>query len=275
MRRSGKATGPWVLSAVLLVPGALPALRPGDPPPDGGQAATGQGLSDDLPDTEAPTIACAAPDALWHAANVLVHCTATDPGGLAKPADAAFDLVTTVEKGAENASAATGTRQVCDIAGNCANAGPVAGNKVDRKAPKIDIRVPAENASYGLFTAQNVNFECLDGGSGIAECKGDQDEGARLKTGASTLGDHTFTIIAVDAVGNERKTVRKYKVEPVVMPAAQSPDAPPADKPPANKPPAIGLPQVGKSQKPPAKKPPVKTTKTQKAPPPAQKPPKG
>lgn len=266
MRRGGRTSGPWLLSAVLLVPGAaLPGVA-SDPPPDGGEVSAEQAPADKTPaekapavqraaDTTAPTISCAAPDDTWRRGNVAVGCRATDTGGLVHPEDAAFQLTTTVGAGQETASAATGARQVCDVAGNCATAGPIGPFRIDRKAPDIDVRVPAEGGKYGLLSDQNVGFECFDLGAGVLECKGDQAEGTRLKTGASTLGPRTFTIVAVDKVGNKRKLVRRYSVEPVVVPAGDgAPDKPPADS-------------AGK--KPPAAKPPIAIN------PPAAKPPKG
>lgn len=91
-------------------------------------------------DSEPPVIECEPSDGVWHGANVSIDCTAHDDGsGLADPADAAFSLSTSVPDGAEDGNASTGTRQVCDAAGNCATAGPISGNKVDRKAPTLSL----------------------------------------------------------------------------------------------------------------------------------------
>ena len=61
------------------------------------------GVGDVCEDRTAPTIACAAPDGAWHAANVALACTASDSGtGLANPADASFSLVTSVGAGIED-----------------------------------------------------------------------------------------------------------------------------------------------------------------------------
>ena len=96
------------------------------------------GVGDVCEDRTAPIVACAAPDGAWHATNVALACTASDPGtGLANPADASFSLVTSVGAGIETANASTDSRVVCDLEGNCATAGPIAGNKIDRKAPSI------------------------------------------------------------------------------------------------------------------------------------------
>lgn len=117
-------------------------------------------------DTTAPSIACGSPDAQWHRANVSIACTATDVGaGLASAGDAAFALSTSVADGVENASAPTGSRAVCDVAGNCATAGPIGGNKVDRSAPILSC-----GTSDGAWHAQNVSIACTagDGGSGLS-----------------------------------------------------------------------------------------------------------
>ena len=70
--------------------------------------------------------------------------------GLANPADASFSLVTSVGAGIETANASTDSRVVCDVEGNCATAGPIAGNKIDRKAPSITVTTPANGAVYPL-----------------------------------------------------------------------------------------------------------------------------
>ena len=95
-------------------------------------------------DTAPPVIVCAAPDSDWHADNVSLACTASDEGsGLANPADASFTLTTSVAAGEENANATTDSRQVCDTNGNCATAGPISGNKIDRLAPTLTLPADA------------------------------------------------------------------------------------------------------------------------------------
>jgi hypothetical protein len=97
-------------------------------------------VPDNATDTTPPVVSCRSADTVWHAENVSKSCGARDDeSGLAQPADAAFSLSTSVPDGTEDANALTATRQVCDRAGNCATAGPVAGNKIDRKAPALTI----------------------------------------------------------------------------------------------------------------------------------------
>jgi hypothetical protein len=91
-------------------------------------------------DSDAPVVACGSADGAWHGANVSIPCTAHDDGsGLADQADATFSLSTSVPAGAEDANASTGSRRVCDRAGNCANAGPIGGNQIDRLAPLLTL----------------------------------------------------------------------------------------------------------------------------------------
>jgi hypothetical protein len=91
-------------------------------------------------DRKPPSVMCAAADGAWHAENVSVACSASDDGaGLANAGDASFTLSTSVQAGAETPNAQTESRRVCDSVGNCATAGPIGGNKVDRKPPALTL----------------------------------------------------------------------------------------------------------------------------------------
>jgi endonuclease G, mitochondrial len=181
--------------------------------PNADQAdADGDGVGDVCEDTSAPTISCAAPDGAWHPANVALACTASDSGsGLANPADAAFFLMTSVDPGVENADASTNSRVVCDVEGNCATAGPIAGNKIDRKAPVITVTTPAEGATYPLNDSVAAAYTCVDGGSGTTSCTGSAANGAPIDT--STTGTKTFVVVSTDAVGNSSTATVTYTVK--------------------------------------------------------------
>src|SRR5204863_124888 len=113
-----------------------------------GNCATAGPIAGNKIDRKAPTIGCASPDSAWHSQNVSLACTAADGGsGLASSGDASFSLSTSVAAGSESSNASTGSRQVCDSAGNCATAGPIAGNKVDRKAPTSSSSALSSSAS--------------------------------------------------------------------------------------------------------------------------------
>jgi len=156
-------------------------------------------------DGTTPSVACQAPDGLWHAADVSVACTATDPGsGLASPTDASFSLSTSVPAGTETASASTGTRPVCDVAGNCTTA-VVGGFMIDRKPPAITVTVPTPGAVYAVGQSVRANYGCLDGGSGLKSCAGTQN-GAPVANDnlvdTATPGTKTFSVASRDNVDN-------------------------------------------------------------------------
>ena len=134
-------------------------------------------------DRKAPAVSCATPDSAWHAADVALPCTSTDGGsGFASAADASFNLTTSVPAGTETDNASTGSRTVCDLVANCSTVGPVAGIKVDRKAPVIVISSPAAT-SYLHNSTLTLGYTVTDGGSGVATVSPTLD-------GAGTVGGH-------------------------------------------------------------------------------------
>jgi len=108
-------------------------------------------------------------------------------------------LTTSVSPGTETANAMTGSQNVCDIAGNCATAGPVGSNKIDKKPPTITITAPAGGA-YALNQTVTANYTCSDGGSGVAVCSAPVASGSKIDT--SSVGNKTFTVNTIDNVGN-------------------------------------------------------------------------
>jgi hypothetical protein len=132
---------------------------------DSGVGVTTGSFDVTVADTRAPDVSCASSDSLWHAANVSLACTATDGGsGLASASDAAFSLSTSVPAGAETSDAATDSRRVCDVAGNCATVAPIGGNKVDRKAPVLHVPAPiVVNATSPAGAAVPFTATATDG----------------------------------------------------------------------------------------------------------------
>jgi hypothetical protein len=171
-------------------------------------------------DVDAPNAVCESADSAWHAQNATVTCAASDSGsGLADPADASFTLSTTVEPGSVDASAQTGTRTVCDNAGNCAAVGPISGFKIDRKAPVITMTRPVDGAWYPLsltvgslplLPTTTAAYSCVDPDSGVLDCAGTVPNGAALDT--ATTGSKKFTVVATDAAGNTTTLTTNYRV---------------------------------------------------------------
>ena len=174
----------------------------------------GQTASDNLvvtvTDGIAPSIECGTADGQWHSTNVDIICTASDSGsGLTNPADASFTLSTHVNAGFEDSNAATNTREICDAAGNCSIAGPITGNKIDRKAPNISITAPASGV-YLLNQIVAASYSCSDGGSATATCAGPVANGSNIDT--ASPGSANFTVNATDNVGNSASQSLTYSV---------------------------------------------------------------
>ena len=128
-------------------------------------------VTGNMVDRKDPEVSCGTADGAWHAANVSIACSASDGGsGLGRRGDATFSLSTSVAAGTETANASTGTRSIADAVGNSATAGPIAGNKVDKKAPQFSCGV-----ADGLWHATDVSIGCTatDGGSGLANATDD------------------------------------------------------------------------------------------------------
>jgi Abnormal spindle-like microcephaly-assoc'd, ASPM-SPD-2-Hydin len=212
-----------------------------------GNCSTAGPLSGIKVDRKAPSVSCGAADGLWHSGDVVIACTAGDGGsGLANPVDASFTLSTSVAPGTETANAATNSHTVCDTLGNCSIAGPIGGNKVDKKAPTTTAtasRIPpapgaptvvvnltqvtvTPGGSLGPITCWNsagvvVSLAAVDGGSGPANITysitGAQATATTTVTGAhatttvSKPGTSTITYYATDAVGNV-ETAKKLLV---------------------------------------------------------------
>jgi endonuclease G len=177
------------------------------------QACVEAGINGSNPplDQTPPTINCASPDGTWHPANVSIACTASDAGGsgLVNPNDASFSLSSSVPAGVETANASTGSRIVCDVAGNCASAGPIAGNMIDRKAPVITITTPSAQ-TYLVGQSVIASYTCIDLGSGTNTCSGPVASGQPINTSAP--GTSAFTVTASDAAGNTSSQSLSYSV---------------------------------------------------------------
>jgi DNA-binding beta-propeller fold protein YncE len=162
-------------------------------------------------DKTAPQVNCEGADGAWHRSDVSVACSGSDTGaGLAHDGDASFTLSTKVPADTETTDAATGSRDVCDLADNCTPGGPVGGNKIDNKAPDITIAAPTDGSSVLLHQAVAADYGCVDGGSGLASCDGTVPNGRGIDTGS--VGSKSFRVGARDEVGNEASVGAAYNV---------------------------------------------------------------
>jgi hypothetical protein len=165
-------------------------------------------------DDQKPYITNCSPlnDPTWHSTDVTVSCLGSDQtngSGLVNPADANISVSTSVAAGTETASAATGSHQVCDVAGNCNQAGPFSPYKVDKEPPSITITTPT-NTQYIIKQPVAANYSCTDGGSGVQSCAGPVASGSNIDT--SSIGTKTFMVNAKDNVANASTLSVNYDV---------------------------------------------------------------
>jgi Protein of unknown function (DUF1573) len=162
-------------------------------------------------DKTAPVASCVGPNPTgWQAADVVYNCTASDSGsGLANSSQSNFALSTNVPAGTETASAAIPLVTIFDVAGNSTSQGPFGPFEVDKKAPVISgPTISPSSPTYGQTVT--ANYSCTDGGSGVVLC-GPSGSATIPATGSTgplsspadgSVGTHTVTINAQDAVGN-------------------------------------------------------------------------
>jgi hypothetical protein len=123
----------------------------------------------------------------------------------------------------ETDDAPTGTLNVCDAVGNCSIAGPIGGNRVDKKAPVITILQPAPT-SYAHSATLVLNYTVTDNGIGvdgfIPTMNGTTTlAGHGLQSGQSIylqtelpLGDHDFSVNATDLFGHSSVEATTFQV---------------------------------------------------------------
>jgi hypothetical protein len=152
-------------------------------------------------------VTCEAADGGWHHANVAIGCTVRGLGiGLTDPSDASFTLSTSVVPGVEDPGASTSSRTICNVLGNCTIVGPIAGIRVDRRAPVIVATVVPMEGPYAVGTLVQADFTCSDHGSGVRWCP----PPTLLDT--TRPGLHTMTFQAIDVAGNVTSTAVDYTV---------------------------------------------------------------
>ena len=172
-----------------------------------GNSATAGPIAGNKVDQKVPEVSCDTADGDWHASDVSIACTATDGGSGVDPAsDAGFSLATSVPAGTETADAETGSRSVTDAVGNSATAGPIGGNKVDKKGPVVSCGSPAPSFLLNQSPA-TVAGTFTDGGSGPAS--GNTSAAADTSTVGAAK---TVLLSAQDAVGNNGSASCAYSV---------------------------------------------------------------
>ena len=178
----------------------------------GGQVSSANPTITIQVDTIPPTVSCTPPAPAWQATDVIVPCTASDnAGGSGLVGPASFNVTTSIPAGTETNSASIAAVTVQDVAGNTSvPQGPFGPFEVDKKAPFI-VGPTISPASPLFGQSVTANYSCTDGGSGVVLCgpTGTANIPATGNTGplsspvSGSVGSHTFTVYAQDAVGNQ------------------------------------------------------------------------
>jgi hypothetical protein len=89
--------------------------------------------------------------------------------------------------------------------------GVVSCDAPDTTDPTVDLRVPANGATFARGDQVMADYSCADtGGSGLASCVGTVADGQAVDT--STLGKKSFSVTATDAAGNDTTVTHSYTV---------------------------------------------------------------
>ena len=103
-------------------------------------------------DKKAPVVVCGTASVAWRSTDASVPCTATDGGSnLANAGQASFFLSTSVPAGTATSNALTNSQSVCDNVSNCAPAGPVGGNKIDKRSPTNPATIRSTDRRAGVW----------------------------------------------------------------------------------------------------------------------------
>jgi hypothetical protein len=105
-----------------------------------------------------------------------------------------------------------GTSYTCTATNEIGDASDTVLIKKDSVAPAIQLKKPANNATYAQNQTVTAAYGCTDATSGVASCTGSVAVGANIPT--ATLGAHTFSVTATDNAGNSVTKSVSYSVDP-------------------------------------------------------------
>jgi len=109
-----------------------------------------------------------------------------------------------------------------DIAGNAENAGISPSFIVDLVPPVITLRVPEDEAEYGLNETVSADWTAVDAFPGLATASAADDVNTGMASGepfyTGSVGLHDFTVTARDRAGNTSTITVTYRVVYTVLP---------------------------------------------------------
>jgi Glycine rich protein len=172
-------------------------------------------FDDTVPPAASPVAQPAANGNGWNNSDVTVDWNWTDPFSTLDPNQCPPQSTSSGE------GTMTLTASCTDEVGNVGTASVTV--KVDKTAPAVALRAPADGATYAIGQSVAAAYSCNDnpGGSGLAFCTGPLDPGMAIDT--TTFGPHTFTVDAGDLANNTATATATYNVAGLPRAALGSP----------------------------------------------------
>jgi hypothetical protein len=157
---------------------------------------------DDTPPVITPHVVGTLGENGWYVSGVEVIWTVEDP-------ESAIDSSTGCERVyvIEDTAGRTLTCSATSAGGTASESVTI---KKDVSPPAIRFPTPPPGAGYYLGQVIEADYECTDGGAGVATCEGTTADGAAIDT--STLGEKTYEVTGIDQAGNTQTFTRKYNV---------------------------------------------------------------
>jgi hypothetical protein len=174
-----------------------------------------------LPDLTAPDVALRTPTdgaAYAHGEQVVADYDCTDEQGGSGVASCAGPVADGQALDTSSVGQHSFTVTARDQAGNERTL-THAYTVLDAEAPTVDLRTPADGATYPRGVSVLADYGCSDesGGSGVDTCVGTVPDGQPLDT--ATLGTKSFVVVARDEAGNEQSVTHAYTVVDATAPA--------------------------------------------------------
>ena len=181
----------------------------------GGDGSISITFDDTVPPAASPVAQPAANANGWSNSDVTVDWNWADPFSTIDPNNCPAQSTSSGE------GTMTLTASCTDEVGNVGTASFTV--KVDKTAPAVALRAPADGATYAIGQSVAAAYSCNDNpdGSGLAVCAGPVDPGMAIDT--TTSGLHTFTVDAADLAGNTTAATATYTVAGLPRAALGSP----------------------------------------------------
>jgi hypothetical protein len=148
----------------------------------------------------------------WYVSALSTNFSASDGSGSGLDATCAAAFPKNVSTETAEGNTVTVSSGPCtDLAGNTNPGISSDPYMIDLSDPTVTLTTPPDGATYVLNEVVNADFECDDTISGLASCVGTVADGALIDT--STVGSHSFQVVATDNAGRTKTVTHTYNVE--------------------------------------------------------------